>query len=287
MARASASRKAFNIANIVFMTVLSLLFLVPYWMILSGSFTDEIALVKNGFGIIPAQFSVAAYKFILQSDPLMLRSILNSIILTLSGTALTLVVTTLYAYPLSKGYLRGNKFFSLYMIFTMIFGGGLIPYYLAVTTFFKDTILAIIIPGAMAPFYAILLRNYFLTIPDSLEEAARMDGANHFRILGTVFVPLSLPVIASVILFAAVSYWNNWVGQMLFIETKEKYPIQYLIQQLLTNITGIYGGSTGMILPSESVKMASVILGSLPIIIVYPFLQKYFITGMVLGSVKE
>ncbi|MCL2673648.1 MAG: carbohydrate ABC transporter permease [Alphaproteobacteria bacterium] len=269
------------------MTVLSLLFLVPYWMILSGSFTDELALVESGFGLIPAKFSIAAYKFILESNPLMLRSILNSIILTLSGTAVTLVVTTLYAYPLSRGYLRGRKFFSLYMIFTMIFGGGLIPYYLTVTKFFTDTILAIIIPGAMAPFYAILLRNYFLTIPDSLEEAARIDGANHFRILVMVYVPLSLPVIASIVLFAAVSNWNNWVGPMLFIETKEKYPIQYLIQQLLTNITSIYGGSSGQILPSESVKMASVVLGSLPIILVYPFLQRYFISGIVLGGVKE
>jgi len=285
--RTHTSRKVFNIANIAFMTVLSLLFLVPYWMILSGSFTDELALVESGFGLIPAKFSIAAYKFILESNPLMLRSILNSIILTLSGTAVTLVVTTLYAYPLSRGYLRGRKFFSLYMIFTMIFGGGLIPYYLTVTKFFTDTILAIIIPGAMAPFYAILLRNYFLTIPDSLEEAARIDGANHFRILVMVYVPLSLPVIASIVLFAAVSNWNNWVGPMLFIETKEKYPIQYLIQQLLTNITSIYGGSSGQILPSESVKMASVVLGSLPIILVYPFLQRYFISGIVLGGVKE
>lgn len=287
MAKVSTSRKVFNICNILMMTVLSLIFLIPYWMILSASFTNEIALVKNGFGLWPSEFSIDAYKFIIQSDPYMLHSILNSIVLTLSGTALALVVTTLYAYPLSKGYLKGKKFFSIYMIFTMIFSGGLIPYYLSVTTFFNDTILAIIIPGAMAPFYAILLRNYFLTIPDSLEEAARIDGANHFRILLTVYVPLSMPVIASVILFSAVSYWNNWVGPMLFISTKEKYPIQYLIQQLLTNITGIYGGSSGEILPSESVKMASVVLGSLPIILVYPFLQKYFISGMVLGGVKE
>ena len=284
----SKGRIVFNIFNITFLTLLSLVFLLPYWMILSGSLTEELALISNGYQLIPSKFSFYAYEFIVKSDPYLLNSVKNSIIMTILGTTITTVTSVLYAYPLSRNYLKGKKFFSLFMIFTMLFGGGLIPYYLVVTSFFTDTILAIIIPGAMAPYYAILLRNFFWTIPDSLEEAAKIDGAGNFRILLKIYLPLSMPVLATVVLFAAVSLWNNWVGPMLFISSKEKYPIQYLIQQLMTNITGIYGGgSGGNVLPSESVKMASVVMGSLPIIIVYPFLQRYFITGMIVGGVKE
>ncbi|HEY8390259.1 MAG TPA: carbohydrate ABC transporter permease [Clostridia bacterium] len=281
-------RIAFNIFNITFLSLLTLSFLIPYVYIVSGSFTDEIALIKNGYKLFPSKFSFYAYKFIIDSDPYLLNSVKNSIILTLIGTLVTITVCTLYAYPLSKSYLKGNKFFSLFMIFTMLFSGGLIPYYLVVTTFFTDSIWAIIIPGAMAPYYTILLRNFFYTVPSSLEEAAKIDGASNIRILIRIYLPLSLPVIATVVLFAAVSYWNNWVGPMLFISSKEKYPIQYLIQQLLTNITSIYGGGGGgNILPTESVKFAAVVLGSMPIIIVYPFLQKYFINGLIIGGVKE
>lgn len=281
-------RIAFNIFNITFLSVLTLTFLIPYIYIISGSLTDEIALIKNGYKLFPSKLSFYAYKFIFDSDPYLLNSIKNSIILTLVGTLVTITVCILYAYPLSKAYLKGNKFFSLFMIFTMLFSGGLIPYYLVVTTFFTDSIWAIIIPGAMAPYYTILLRNFFYTIPSSLEEAAKIDGASNFKILIRIFLPLSLPVIATVVLFAAVSNWNNWVGPMLFLSSKEKYPIQYLIQQLLTNITSIYGGAGGGgILPTESVKFAAVILGSMPIIIIYPFLQKYFINGLIIGGVKE
>lgn len=288
MVKVSKGRIAFNIINYSLLILFSLVFIIPYWFVFIASFTEEISLIKNGFQLFPDKLSLYAYKFIFTSDRQFIMSIVNSIVMTISGTILTLVVTTLYAYAISRKYLKGKKFFSLFMIFTMLFGGGMIPYYLIVTTFFEDSLLAIIIPGAMAPYYAILLRNFFWSIPDSLEEAGKIDGAGNYRILLTVFVPLSLPVIATIILFAAVSYWNNWTGPMMFISSKSKYPVQYLIQQLMTNITGIYGGgSGGDVLPSESVKMASVVLGSLPIIIVYPFLQKYFITGMIIGGVKE
>ncbi len=281
-------RLAFNIFNYSFLSLLSLAFLIPYWMILSASFTDELTLTRNGFALIPKKLSLYAYEFILKSDPYMLLSIKNSIVMTVVGTLITTMVCILFAYPLSRARLRGRKIMSLYMIFTMLFGGGLIPYYLVVTSFFTDSMWAIIIPGAMAPFYAILLRNFFWTVPDSLEEAAKMDGASDFRVLLTIYIPLSMPVVATVVLFAAVAYWNNWVGPMLFLTSKEKYPIQYLIYQITSNITSIYGGgSGGNVLPSESVKMASVVLGSLPIIILYPFLQRYFINGMIIGGVKE
>ena len=215
------SRIAFNIFNYTALTLLTLVFVVPYIYIVSASFSDEIAFVKNGFTFLPVKWSLEAYHFLLTTDEQMLRSIGNSLILTVGGTLVTTFVSMLYAYPLSKKYLRGRKFFSLYMIFTMLFSGGLIPYYLTVSEFFDDSLLAIIIPGAMAAYYAILMRNYFMSLPSSLEEAAKIDGATDFQILRKIYVPLSLPVIVTVALFAAVSNWNNFVGPMLFITSRE------------------------------------------------------------------
>ena len=281
------SRIAFNIFNYTALVVLSLIFIVPYIYIISASFSDEIAFVKNGFTFLPVKWSLEAYHFLLNTDDQMLRSIGNSLILTIGGTLVTTFVSMLYAYPLSKKYLRGRKFFSLYMIFTMLFSGGLIPYYLTVSEFFDDSLLAIIIPGAMAGYYAILIRNYFMSLPSSLEEAAKIDGATDFQVLVKIYVPLSLPVIVTVALFAAVSNWNNFVGPMLFITSREKYPLQYLIQMLLDDVSGIYAAASDAIIPQQTLKYAAVILGSMPMILLYPFLQKFYINGMVMGGVKE
>ena len=283
----SKSRIVFNIINYTALVLLSLMFVVPYIYIISASFSDEITFVKEGFTLLPKKWSVEAYRCLLTTDSQMLRSIANSLILTIGGTLVTTIVSMLYAYPLSRKYLRGRKFFSLYMIFTMLFSGGLIPYFLTVSKFFDDSLLAIIIPGAMAPYYAILMRNYFLSIPDSLEEAAKLDGASDFQILFKIYVPLSKAVIVTVALFAAVSLWNNFVGPMLFITSPEKYPLQYLIQQLLDDVSGIYAGASDVIIPQQTLKYAAVILGSLPMILLYPLLQKFYINGMVMGGVKE
>ena len=283
----SKSRIVFNVFNYIALTLLTLAFVVPYIYILSASFSDEIAFISKGFTLLPQKWSLEAYRFLIETDSQMITSIFNSLILTVGGTLVTTVTCTLYAYPLSRKYLKGNKFFSIYMIFTMLFSGGLIPYYLVVSAFFDDSLLAIIIPGAMAAYYTILIRNFFLSIPDSFEDAAKIDGAGNFRILLTIFVPLSTPVLATIVLFAAVSNWNNWVGPMLFITSPWKYPIQYLIQQLLVDVNGIYSNASSTIIPSQTLKYAAVVLGSMPIIILYPFLQRYFINGMIIGGLKE
>lgn len=163
----------------------------------------------------------------------MLLSIWNSVKMTVLGTLITTFTCLLTAYPVSKKYLVGRRGIMVYIIFTMLFGGGLIPSYLLVSSIFPDTMWAIIIPGALAPYYLILIRNYFMSIPDSLEEAATLDGASNMRIFLKIYLPLSVPVIATIVLFCAVSVWNNWFGPMLYISSKDKYPIQYMIQQLL------------------------------------------------------
>lgn len=282
----SKGRIAFNIFNYTILTLLTVVFVVPYMYVLSTSFSDEITFAKEGFTLLPVKWSIDAYKFLLTYDNQLLKSVLNSIIVTVCGTILCTFVSMLYAYPLSKKYLRGNKAFALIMIFTMLFSGGLIPYYLVVTSIFPtESLWMLIIPNCMAPYYAILIRNFFMNIPDSLEEACKIDGGNDFLILFRMYLPLSMPVIATVMLFAAVSKWNDYVSTLLFITQKEKYPLQYFIQMILDNPEHIYASNASI--PTQTLKYAAVVFGSLPMILLYPFLQRYYISGMVMGSVKE
>lgn len=283
--KVSKGRIAFNIFNYIALGLLTLIFVVPYMYVLATSFTEEYSFGEVGFRLIPSEWSLDAYRFLLTYDTQMIRAVGNSIIVTVAGTLLVTLVSMLYAYPLSKKYLRGNKFFSIVMIFTMLFSGGLIPYFFVVSSLFDDSLWALIIPGCMAPYYAILIRNFFIGIPDSLEEACKIDGGNDFLILFKIYLPLSMPVIATVMLFAAVSKWNDYTAALLFITTKSKYPLQYFIQMILDNPTDIYASTTD--LPRQTIKYAAVVFGSVPMIILYPFLQKYYINGMVMGSVKE
>ena len=284
--KASKGRIAFNICNYTILALLTIVFVVPYMYVLSTSFSDEYVFYEVGFQLLPKKWSLDAYKFLLTYDNQMLTSVWNSVLVTVGGTFLTTVVSMLYAYPLSKKYLRGHKVFALIMIFTMLFSGGLIPYYFVVTSIFTtESLWMLIIPNCMAPYYAILIRNFFIGIPDSLEEACKIDGGNDFLILFQIYFPLSLPVIATVMLFAAVSKWNDYMSALLFITDKSKYPLQYFIQMILDSPEHIYASNASI--PTQTLKYAAVVFGSLPMIILYPFLQKFYINGMVMGSVKE
>ena len=284
--KVSKGRIAFNICNYTILALLTVVFVVPYMYVLSTSFSDEYVFYEVGFKLFPQKWSLNAYKFLLTYDNQMLTSVWNSVLVTVGGTFLTTLVSMLYAYPLSKKYLRGNKVFALIMIFTMLFSGGLIPYYFVVTSIFKtESLWMLIIPNCMAPYYAILIRNFFIGIPDSLEEACKIDGGNDFLILFSIYLPLSMPVIATVMLFAAVSKWNDYMSALLFITDKSKYPLQYFIQMILDSPEHIYASNASI--PTQTLKYAAVVFGSLPMIILYPFLQKFYINGMVMGSVKE
>ena len=284
--KASKGRIAFNICNYTILALLTIVFVVPYMYVLSTSFSNEYVFYEVGFKLLPQKWSLDAYKFLLTYDNQMLTSVWNSVLVTVGGTFLTTLVSMLYAYPLSKKYLRGNKVFALIMIFTMLFSGGLIPYYFVVTSIFKtESLWMLIIPNCMAPYYAILIRNFFIGIPDSLEEACKIDGGNDFLILFRIYLPLSMPVIATVMLFAAVSKWNDYMSALLFITDKSKYPLQYFIQMILDSPEHIYASNASI--PTQTLKYAAVVFGSLPMIILYPFLQKFYINGMVMGSVKE
>lgn len=291
MIKTSASRKVFVVCNVLALVIVSLVFLLPYVMIISASISDEIQLITKGYSIFPRGFSMKAYSYIFTKsgaqDTSILRAFANSVFITLVSSVVILLVTGLYAYPLSRSYLKGKKFFNWLMIIPMLFGGGMIPTFIIVSYFFYDSMLALIIPGAMAPYYGILMRNFFMGIPDSLEEAAKIDGASDLRVYFKIILPLSKPLFATIFLYAAVAAWNNWMGPLLYITDASKYPLQYFTQKVMTDINSIYSGNQTELMPTESVKMACVVIGSLPIICIYPFIQKYFIQGTNVGAVKE
>lgn len=289
---ATRGEKVFHVINVLFMVVLILVFFLPYWVIFAASFTDEITLLKNGFAIFPQKLSLDAYRFIFQNDNRILKSVGNSVFITVVGTLGSVAVSSMMAYPLSKKELSGNRGFNFFIVFTMMFSGGLVPFYLVVTGLgMYNSLAALIVPGLVSVWNVILLRNFFAGIPSALEEAAAIDGASHFQRFTRVVLPMSKPILATVALFSAVGYWNDWYMAMLFIEDKNKIPVQSLIREMLSSFDTMLeqsgAVSSGAVAPQESVKMAAVIVASLPIILLYPFMQKYFIQGIILGSVKE
>jgi len=290
--KVTAGEKIFKVVNKIFMIILSGIFLLPYWVIFMASFTDEITICKRGFRLIPEKLSLEAYKFILFNDTFIMRSIINTISITIAGTILGVLFTSMFAYPLSRKSLPGRKYFMIYVLITMLFTGGLVPYFLLVRSLgLYNSYGALIIPGIINVWFMILIRNFFMEIPDSLHESAYIDGANDFLIFFRIIIPLSKPVLATITLFFGVAYWNDYFQALLFIEDRSKMPIQLLIRELLSNFSLLVAKSGVMvkqnnIVPEQSTKMATIIVASLPIIMVYPFLQKYFIKGILIGSIK-
>ena len=281
------AQKAFNVFNIAALTLGCIIFVVPYIIVISSSFSDEIALISNGYSLFPKKFSLYAYKFLFSKNLPIVQSIGNTLFIVVVNTILTTLTCTLYGYALQHPALKLRKFFNLFIVFTMLFSGGLIPTYLVVTRFFEDSLWSLIIPAMMAAYYVFLLRNYFLSLPVSLAEAAELDGAGHFTVLFRIYVPLSVPVIVTVAMYMVVLQWNNYVGPMLYIESVEKYPLQLTLQKLLDNVENMVSAGNNEIIPTESLKMAAIVISTVPVLCVYPFVQKFFINGMMIGGVKE
>ena len=284
----STSNKALHITNIIVICLLTLTFLLPVVLILSASVSTADSFAQYGYTLIPKAIDFFAYKYVLFSNSLFIRALGNSVFMTVVGTALMVINCALYSFALVQKDLVGKKFFSLYAVFTMLFAGGMIPYYLVVTGIgLGNTLWAIILPGAVSAWNILLMRNFFSSIPHSLTEAAQLDGASHWQVLRSVIIPTSFPVVATVILFTSVGFWNNWFGPLLFIDKahRDKAPIQFLMREMLDDVATVVGQNTD--LPTEAIKNATVVVATLPIVIVYPILQKYFINGVILGSVKE
>ncbi|MCR5278946.1 MAG: carbohydrate ABC transporter permease [Lachnospiraceae bacterium] len=278
-------------------TIIALFCLLPFLMVLAGSFSSENAIVAKGFSLLPREFSMEAYKTVFKDPMVVLRAYLTTISLTLAGTALGLFIQTMTAYVLSRKDFEWRNIFSFFFYFTTLFSGGLVPTYVLVsrTLNLRDNYLALLLPLLFSVYNLLVMKSYISAIPDSLVDAAKIDGCGEMRTLFQIVMPLIKPALATVGLFIALAYWNDWYQAMLYIKSPEKYPLQYFLYQQINNIEAYKklvalnaGASTtaAMSLPTQTLKMALTIVVTGPVILAFPIVQKYFVQGITIGAVK-
>ncbi|GIQ70537.1 carbohydrate ABC transporter permease [Xylanibacillus composti] len=274
----------------VVLILVALITLIPFIHVLAGSFTTTAELARRGFVLFPTEWSLTAYRYIFSTDTIF-KGLANSMGITLFGTMFSMFITSLMAYGLSRRDLDGRRTIMFLVVFTMLFSGGLIPTFLVVKEVgLIDSYLALIVPFTINAFNLIILRNFFQNLPEGLEESAKIDGCNDFGIFFRIVLPLSMPAIATISLFYAVTYWNTYLPAILYLNDTNKWPVQIILRQIVIVATGLSFDDSGFedaaLPPSQSVKMAAIIVATVPILCVYPFLQKHFAKGALLGSIK-
>ncbi|CAM3288741.1 carbohydrate ABC transporter permease [Paenibacillus lupini] len=281
--------RLFGIVNFTLLAIFSLATVLPFIHVVAGSLTTSAEMAVKKFIIFPTDISFEAYRFVFSTNTIF-RSIAVSIGITLIGTAFSMLVTSMMAYGLSRKDLDGRKGLMFMVVFTMLFNGGLIPTFLVVKELHLiDTYAALILPLTISAFNMIILRNFFQNIPEGLEESAKIDGCSDFGILFRIVLPLSMPAIATISLFYAVTYWNTYLNAILYLNDSKMWPIQVLLRQIVVLASGFdYSSSLDGAVPppDQAVKMAVIVVATLPILAVYPFLQKHFAKGALLGSIK-
>lgn len=289
------NNKAYSFFFNALLAFLVLACLVPFWLLIASSFTSEATLVQNGYSLMPREWSTAAYEYLWGARGSIGRAYLMSVVIAAVGVTANVVMTVLFAYPLSRRDLPGRNVFSLLLFFPMLFNGGLVPTYLVYTNFVnvKDTLWGMIIPYLLFnPFLVIMMRTYFTSsIPNEVIEAAKIDGATETKCLTRIVVPMSKPIIATVSLMTLIAYWNNWTNGIYFLTTRtDLYGIQNYLNDVMNKATFLQSHMTGMLnaadIPNIGVRMAIAVIAVLPLLIAYPFFQKYFVKGITLGSVK-
>lgn len=281
----------FDTFNYIFLIFISLTCILPFLYIIAGSFASDIEFRTKAFFIIPEHFTIRSYVFIFSSDRF-LRSIFVSIFITVVGTLVNLLFTLSMAYPLARKNLMGRNLILNLVIFSMIFSGGMVPHYLVVRGLHMlNTYWSLIIPGAISVGNLIIIKTFFQDLPQGLEEAASIDGCTDLQVLIRIVLPLSMPVIATFGLFYAVGHWNSFFNALLFINDMKKWPLQVLLRQIIMLSQGTIGDVSNLDssyadIPQDGVKMAVIVLGTVPILMVYPFLQKHFAKGVMIGAIK-
>lgn len=296
--------RSFNTtANLIFNIVLAIFAIsciLPFFFVVIISLTSETSLAAEGYRFWPKEFSTSAYTYIFQGamSAKIFRAFGVSVLVTVFGTIVNASITSLYAYVISRSNFPFRRFFTIFALVTMLFTPGMVAQYLVVTNLLslKDTIWALILPGALGPFNILVMRTFFKkTVPDSIIESARIDGASEMKIFMKIVLPLAVPGIATISLFAALGYWNDWFNALLYIQKDTLVPLQYLLMKIQSNLdylsknagmsAQLAGGAAA--LPSESARMAIVVISTLPIALTYPFFQRYFVGGLTIGGVKE
>ncbi|MCL2867100.1 MAG: carbohydrate ABC transporter permease [Clostridia bacterium] len=293
--KTEGSTIAFNIIGYMVVFIFALFCLLPFWAILSSSLSSEKSVLRYGASLIPREFSTSAYEFIFKSPRKIMNAYGVSTMVTVSGTLLGLFLISMTAYVLYRKDFKYRNAFAFGFYFTQLFSGGLIPFYILVVQYLqlKNNYLALILPPLMNAWYIILFRNFLNSVPDSLVESAKIDGAGDFRIYAQIILPLSTPGLATVGLFLALGYWNDWYHALLFINTRDMFPLQFLLYEVLRSAEYIAKilSQTGAVistgnLPTETVKMATAMVVTGPIILLYPIIQKYYVKGLTIGAVK-
>lgn len=279
------SEKVFDVVITIVMAVIAVLFLLPLLNVLACSFSSPDKVVAGEVGLIPVEFTLDGYKKVFANDSL-IRGFLNSLLYTFLGTVIQVTLQMLCAYPLSRRDFKGRKFLNIFLTLTMFISGGMIPTYLLISKLqMLDTMWAIIIPGCVSVSNIIVIRTYMSTsIPNELQEAARIDGCSDFQIFLRVILPLCRPILFVMVLYAIVGYWNNYFNALLYIQSTDLYPLQRVLQDMLvSNGNSLGGGDPNL---QEQLKYVTIVVSSLPLLIIYPFFQKYFEKGVVMGGVK-
>ncbi|GGA02310.1 sugar ABC transporter permease [Paenibacillus marchantiophytorum] len=292
--RQSVEKYVFQVIGYVFISLLAMMCLIPFLMIVIGSVTEESSIIRNGYSLIPSVFSLDAYAFILKNPKQIISAYQITLLVTIAGTGIGLFLTAMTAYVLQRKDFKYRNVFSFYFFFTTLFSGGLVPWYILIVKYlgWKDSLLALMIPPLLNVFYIIIMRSFISsTIPDAISESAKIDGAGDFRIFFSMILPLTKPALATIGLFISLNYWNDWYHATLFINKEHLYPLQYFLYKILSSIAFANSsvasqGSVVMDTPKESFKLAMTVIATGPIILLYPFVQKYFIQGITIGAVK-
>jgi putative aldouronate transport system permease protein len=272
------------------LTIASILCIIPFILVVSGSLSSEEGIAKYGFTPIPKEFSTFAYRYVLKDPSQIINAYSITISVTMIGSVASLLVMSLLAYVLSRPQFKFRKPLSFFVFFTMLFNGGLVPWYILITRYLqlKDKLPVLILPYLVIPWYVLILRTYFSQLPEELFDAARIDGAGEWRIFFQFVVPLSTPALATVGLFCVLVFWNDWWLALLFIDNRNLVPLQYLLHVISTNIEFLSANpqTTGIPIPIMPARMAMAVLAIGPIALVFPLVQKYFVRGITLGAFK-
>ncbi len=284
--RDTRGEKIFYGVNYVLMAVVGLCTLLPFVHVVAKSVSGDVYVVAGNVGLWPRGFNINAYRFAFINTPVT-RAFQNTLLVTLLGSALALGVESACAYPLSLRELRGRRFWMLYFVFTMLFSSGLIPGFLLMRSLgLLNNLWSLILPHLLSVFNLILLKNYYEGLPDAVRESAMIDGANHITTFLRIVLPMSLPILATVALFSAVGFWNSYFNAMLYLSDPKKITLQLFLVNLVRQADLVDSITSEVIVPPDTVRSAAVVIGVTPILLVYPFMQRYFVTGITLGSVK-
>lgn len=286
----SLGSRVFDVANVIILTVVAAICLSPFLFVISASVSPLSDILSRKFFIYPKHFDWSSYQYLFSSNTL-IKAMGNSFIITIVGTALSMIVTSMTAYVLSKSQLMGRRVLNLLVVFTMLFSGGMVPTYLVVSGLkLNDSWWALWLPGCVSAYNMILVRTAISALPSELEEAAVMDGCNYFQSFVTIVLPLIKPTLATFSLFYAVGYWNDYFNSVLYLNDSTKYPIQIWLRNIVMLSSGGFADTTSVsdlgYVPPQNISYAVIVFATLPILCIYPFVQKFFTKGMMVGSVK-